>query len=303
MERKAIVTLGPYAPFMEDVVKHPIVSGIRLNTVMPLKETKEDALKRLESIVKEEGKELWIDLKCRQLRVKEFCTPPYTEITLSHEIEVYTPTKAYFSDRSESATILEVNGNKLIMQDGPRRVVGPGESVTIPHPTLQIKGDYLTDSDKTYIEAANKVGIHKYMLSFIEKKQDSKGVRKYDAKAESIEKIESEKGLRYLSKEWEGNTRLMAACGDLYMELKWPHEIAEKIEFILSKDKNAIAASRILDSLASRPEPSCEDIGHLDNLLRMGYKTVMFGDEICLEKEKILSALNIYTLMARRYEK
>ena len=32
---KAIVTMPPYAPYLEEVAQHPIVSGIRLNTVMP----------------------------------------------------------------------------------------------------------------------------------------------------------------------------------------------------------------------------------------------------------------------------
>src|SRR3989338_9101806 len=124
---KAIVTIPPYAPFIDEVVAHPAVSGVRLNTVMPTKGALEDLLKRLQDQVGD--KELWIDLKCRQLRVKSYGVPPFTEIELSHRIEVYTPCDVYFSDRNEKARILEVEGNKLIMESGPRRVVGPGESV------------------------------------------------------------------------------------------------------------------------------------------------------------------------------
>jgi len=303
-KRKAIVTLPPHAPFIDEVLSHDIVSGIRLNTVMPIKGSLEDKLKELDDKAKGKDKELWIDLKCRQLRVKSFGVPPFTEIELSHEIEVYTPTKAYFSDRSEHATILEVNGSKLIMQEGPRRVVGPGESVTIPHPTLKITG-YLTDTDKKYIEAANKIGIHTYMISFVEGNNDIAELIKHDSDAEIIEKIESINGLRYVHKEWQNNgrARLMAARGDLYMELQWPHKIAEAVEDILGKDQNAIVASRILSSLADSPEPSCSDVGDVDNLLRMGYKTFMFGDEVCLKRDTVISALNVFEHMARRYEK
>ena len=154
MEIKAIVTMPPYAPYMEEVVRHPIVSGIRLNTVMPIKESEgyNGAIKRLNDICNVNDKDFWIDLKCKQLRTTSYFAPPYTEIEISHEINLYTPTKAYFSGRGESATILEVNGNKLIMQEGPKRVIGPGESVNIPHPTLKINGN-LTDTDKRYIEA------------------------------------------------------------------------------------------------------------------------------------------------------
>ena len=302
MERNAIITMPPYAPYLEEVLKHEFVSGIRLNTVMPIKESHEDVLLRLNEKAKKYEKQLWIDLKCRQLRVNSFGTPPYTEIVLSHEIEVYTPTKAYFSNRNISATILEVDGNRLIMQDGPRRVVGPGESITIPHPTLEVKG-YFTDTDKKYVEASAKVGVHDYILSFVEKNEDIEKLVKYDPKANIISKIESQKGLDYVGRKFNNESRLMAARGDLYLELQWPHTIPEHLELILKKDKNAVVASRILDSLSIGAEPTSSDIGDVDNLLRMGYKTFMLGDEICLKRESVISGINILYLMAGRYER
>lgn len=298
----ALVTMPPYAPYIEKVLKHSSVSGIRLNTVMPIKGTLEDTLARLADITQKHEKELWVDLKCRQLRVKSFGVPPFTEIELSHNIEVYTPCKAYFSDRHESATILEVDGNKLLMQEGPRRVVGPGESVTIPHSTLRIQG-YLTDSDKRYIDACAALGLHHYMLSFVESEQDIATLYTLDSKADIVAKIESQRGLDYISASAAPATpaRLMAARGDLYIELNWPHAILEAMETIIAKDRDAIAASRILSSLARQSEPSCEDLGDLDNLLRLGFKTVMFGDEICLHEESILTGLNVFQAVAQRY--
>ena len=44
---RAVVTMPPYAPHMEEVLRHPLVLGIRLNTVMPVKETLESLLFRL----------------------------------------------------------------------------------------------------------------------------------------------------------------------------------------------------------------------------------------------------------------
>lgn len=295
----AIVTMPPYAPFIKEVLRHKLVSGIRLNTVMPLKESKKEALKRIYDLTKENGKDFWLDLKCRQLRVKTFGVPPFTELELSHEIDVYTPCKAYFSDRNESATILAIDRNRLIMQEGPRRVVGPGESVTIPHPTLKVKG-YLTDEDKKYIESAREIGINNLMLSFVEGEDDIDEVRRYAGTASLIAKIESQKGLDYVANRKDKSPRLMVARGDLFMELHWPHAIIEATEKILSADKYAIVASRILSSLANQPEPSCEDIGDTDNLIRMGYKTLMFGDEICLKRDSIISGLNVLNALTER---
>lgn len=135
MKISAIVTVPPYASFLDEVAAHPIVSGLRLNTVMPLRESFRDVLARLSKF----NQPLWVDLKGRQLRVAEPAMPPFTEIKLSHVIRVDTPVDAYFSDGNERVRVAAVDGNRLIMEDGPRRMVGPGESVNIIHPSLEIE--------------------------------------------------------------------------------------------------------------------------------------------------------------------
>ncbi|MFH0798154.1 MAG: pyruvate kinase [Candidatus Woesearchaeota archaeon] len=296
---KAIVTMPPYAPFMDEVLRHPAVEGIRLNTVMPVSESLDDVISRMDSRARHYGKDLWIDLKCRQLRVKSFGVPPFTEIELTHSIKVDTPVTAYFSNGKESATVLKVNGNKLIMQDGPKRVIGPGESVNIPDPSLEVEG-YFTDTDRRYIEAGLKSGCHNYILSFVEFQEDVDSLRRLDPLANIVAKIESVKGLDYV--ENSSGCRLMAARGDLYVEVKYPHQIIDAMESIVRKDPGAIVASRIFNSFERSLEPSCADIGDVDNMLRMGYRTVMFGDEICMQRDSVVSGLNLYRLMAERYK-
>ena len=300
MKPKMIVTIPPYAPFIEEITKHPAVSGLRLNTVMPLNETKEEALKRIKDITDKYKKELFIDLKSRQLRIKSFGVPPFTEIELSHKISLDLPATAYFTDGKQKATILQIkDGNKLIMQEGPKRVVGPGESVNIHSSNLKIEG-LLTDTDKEYIEAGNKTGIQNYMLSFVEQKEDINQIKKY-TDANIIAKIESKKGMNYVINEFQNEATLMIARGDLYVELDKPHHIIRASERILEKDNNAIAASRIFSSLSESYEPSCADIGDTDNLLRMGYRKLMIGDDICMKRESAVSALNLFEAMTYKY--
>ncbi len=312
----AIVTVPPYAPFIGEVVKHPIVSGLRLNTVMPVKGRLEELVARLRDQARD--KDLHIDLKCRQLRVKTYGVPPFTEIELTHAISVETPVTAYFSDGKEHATVLEVQGNRLIMQEGPRRVIGPGESVNIPHPSLRVHG-YLTERDREYLAAGVAAGVHKYMLSFFEQQEDEKEVLELDPQAELTYKIESRRGLEYIrdsyglqnqhglnrhnASQHDGTGRLMAARGDLCVELKKPHQIIEAMENIISKDSRAIAASRILSSFAESYLPSNQDISDIDSLVRMGYRTLMLGDDVCLKRESVLSALNLLAEMNEHYEK
>ena len=71
---QTIVTAPPYAPFLDEVAAHPLVCGLRLNTVMPLREGPGEALDRLRAL----GQPLWVDLKGRQLRVVGAAIPPYT---------------------------------------------------------------------------------------------------------------------------------------------------------------------------------------------------------------------------------
>ena len=287
----AIVTIPPYAPFIKEVARHPIVSGLRLNTVMPVKESLEKLLERLQEDAR--GKKFWIDLKGRQLRTTTYAVPPYTEVRISHNITVQTPVKAYFGDRTNTATIAAVDGDRLLFLDGPKRVVGPGESVNIIDPSLEITG-YLTGTDKEYIAAARAAGLHDYMLSFVEGQQDIDDVRLLDPDANIVAKIESVKGIGYVKNKYKKDCSLMAARGDLFLELEWPHHILEALDTILYADKNAIAASRIFASLAHSPEPSCEDITDAAYLLRSGYKTLMLGDEVCLQRDSVISALNLY---------
>ncbi|RPH60879.1 MAG: hypothetical protein EHM81_05380 [Chloroflexi bacterium] len=125
----AIVTTPPYASFLAEVASHPLVRGFRLNTVMPLREGPQEALERLGQF----GQPLWVDLKGRQLRVVGAAIPPFTEIRVSHRIKVQTPVDIFFSDGTEMGRLAAVDGDRLILADGPRRLIGPGESVNIIH--------------------------------------------------------------------------------------------------------------------------------------------------------------------------
>lgn len=280
-----IVTVPPHARFVREVVRHPLVTGLRLNTVMPIAGPLAETLERLASY----GKPLWIDLKSRQLRVKEAALPPFTEVRLTHRLTVETPCRAYFSDGRESALVLAVDGDRLILEDGPRRVVGPGESVNIPERSLEVAG-VLTEKDREYVETARALGLHDFMLSFVEKPEDLDAVASLDPEARIVAKIESRKGLACARE--HVLPRLMAARGDLVCELA-PHELPRALEEIVARDEDAILASRLFPSLAFSTEPAAQDVTDAAYVLALGYRTLMLGDEVCLRRESVIAALNL----------
>ncbi len=331
-----ICTIPPYAPFIKDVIAHPSVSGVRINTVMPVKESLEDMLTRIKGLAG--GKDIWIDLKCRQIRTShgsnfykapplpeperpreynifgrtfrletshpkahgDLVTPPWASIKLTHKIKLDTskgPVKCWFQDGYDVAEIVEVvNGDTLIMLNGPKRVVGGGESINILHPSLEIEG-FFTEYDLRYIEAGRKAGVHNYMLSFVEQDSDIGEMLALDPAAKILAKVETMKGIEWCRNSYHKhrsrNVRLMAARGDLYVEVGRPDKILRALKKIIDSDSGAVMASRILTSLRENPRPICPDITDIAAMWQMGYKTFMIGDDICFDEDTVLLALDM----------
>lgn len=292
----AIVTTPPYASFLDEVAGHRLTSGFRLNTVMPLKDGPREALERLSKF----SQPLWVDLKGRQLRVVGAAMPPYTEIRLSHRIRVHTPVDAFFSDGNERARIMAVDGDRIILEDGPRRLIGPGESVNIPHPSLEIEGT-LTATDRAYLAALKEMGLTKVVLSYVESPEDVAEVKSLLPNAEVLLKIESMRGLDFAKKHGSKHGHLVAARGDLYVEVPRPHLIVSALKTIIEADPGAIVASRIFDSLAWQSVPVSADISDAAFLLEIGYRTFMFGDQVCLKRDSVIEALNLLEAVAKEY--
>ena len=299
MEVRALVTLPPYAAWAAEVTAHPLVAGLRLNTVMPLKGPAGEiaergrVLERLAAL----GQPLWVDLKGRQLRVVGAAIPPFTEVVVSHAVRVAVPVDVFFGDGREHARVVAVDGVRLILEDGPRRLIGPGESLNIIDDSLAIDGT-LTSGDRLWLEAMSQLGLKRAMLSFVERAEDTAEVRELLPGAELLLKIESQRGLAFARSFGAAHGHLVAARGDLYVEVARPHEIVGALRAIIAADPEALVASRLFPSLASHPVPEACEIGDVAFLLGLGYRSFLFGDEVCLRRDSILAALNLLAAVA-----
>ncbi len=292
---RAIVTLPPYAPFAEEVARHPLVAGFRLNTAMPLAgETPREALTRLSA----PGKPLWVDLKGRQLRVVEAAVPPFTAVRVSHRLRVPTPCDVFFGDGREAARLLAVDGDRLVLDEGPRRVVGPGESVNVVHPALEVEGT-LTASDREYLAAMRALGLTNAMLSFVEREEDVAELRAEVPGATPMLKIESRRGLAFAGRHGARLGRLVAARGDLYVEVREPHRLVGALRDVIAADPDAVVASRLFPTLSRTPVPVASEVCDAAFLLALGYRTFLLGDEVCLRREPVLAALDLLAAVAK----
>jgi pyruvate kinase len=290
---RVIATLPPYVDHRRSIIDHPRVDELRFNTISPLAESRRDVVARL---ARECGaKRLWLDLKGRQLRITRFAYLPYAYVQVSHRLRVDLPVEVHFRDCVSQAVEI-VDGDKLILSRRPARVVGEGEPINILHPSLRIEGT-LTESDREYVEAARRHGLHDYMLSFVEKPEDIAELESLDPDARIVAKIESRRGLdlvRRADPDLAGRVRLAAARDDLFVELG-PAKVdyLDALRSIVAADPGAIAASRLLTSLERGDPLAGEDLTDVWLLLSLGYRTLMLGDMLCFHRESFCGAIEV----------
>ena len=292
-----LVTIHPFADYLDSILTHPRIIGLRFNSAIPFTQTPQEIIEILKK--KTKPKELWIDLKCSELRITKETVVPKELIPLNHKIEVSLPTAMYFNE-GEKYLIIEniIDGDKLQIKT-PKYAsedfeirFGKGASINIPNSSLKVHG-YLTENDTKYIKASKECNVHNYMISYAQNSSDIEELLKLDPEATIVAKIESKKGLEFVKNEYEqyrDNVRLMAARGDLYIEIERPHEILKALKLIIKKDPDAIFASRILlSTLEPEAIPSCSDICDVGFGILLGYKKFLLGDHVC-EKEVALKS-------------
>jgi len=263
---------------IEEMFSNPFVGGVRYNIGMRTKYSPDDVIHNLVNYAEKYDKKLWIDLKGRQLRITKWADPTYGEIELNRKITTDLPAKVYFRGDKTCYTLDDYDETKLYIFPDPLHALGAGQALNIIGDDVNIMGNYLTANDITYILESKNAGVHNYMLSFVEKSTDSQEVIAIDANAQPVLKIESVRGLNFVEKYYDGKHRLIAARDDLSVNLENDNEkMKNALLLILKKDKTAIVASKIFESLKlGIPEDGLD----INNLFNMGYTNFMLDDTI-----------------------
>jgi pyruvate kinase len=115
---------------------------------------------------------------------------------------------------------------------------------------------------------------------------------------ELLLKIESLRGLAFARAHGAAHGHLVAARGDLFVEIGRPHRIVGALRGVLAADPGAIVASRLFPSLARHPVPESAEIGDAAFLMSLGYRTFLLGDEICLRRDSAIAALELLAAVA-----
>lgn len=162
---------------------------------------------------------------------------------------------------------------------------------------MRIMGEMFTDEEKEKINKVRRAGFYRYYLSYV---SDQRYVDEFKElvgpDAEIKLKIEDKKGLEFVAREFVKSDKvsLIAARGDLYVEIDRPHEIMAALKLIIAKDPRACVGSRIMLSIVDEPVPACADFLELAWLYDSGYREMMLCDEICLKEDLLTPAVNAF---------
>lgn len=293
-----LVTLWPSFPHFERFANDKRLAGIRLNSAMM---AVPDVDKELSVIDKMKPQvPLYFDIKGRQPRITEVIpNKKYLDLRLNHPVEVKTPSVVIFKGGADHAVLdrLEEGGQRLIFQGGPKYNVLAGESLYLRDPSLEIKGDLFTTSEKEKIAKVRAAGFRKYFLSYVEQERDiDEFLELTGHDVEVWLKIESMRGLDYVANKFKKreNLVLVAARGDLFVEIDRPHNMPKALKLIIERDPEACVASRLLLSVAESPVPSCADFIELQWLADVGYRRFMLCDELCLKEDLMATCVNVF---------
>ncbi len=290
-----IATLPPpHFMRMRDVAANLNVNLHRFNTGAKTPFSPKETLQKILELVPKE--KLCMDIKGRQLRIDMWARYPEGDIVINREIEVDLPAKIIF--RSDSiSTIVAIEGRKIFADPGPRYLIGAGQAVNICGKNFKVPGEYLTETDRQYIEAGKELGINKCMLSFLEKISDISEVLAVNNDAEIFGKIESVHGLELIGSDcsWsDKNVRLIAARDDLFINLDFNgKKIFDALKLIIKQDPRAIVASRLLTSLEKEESVALSDLSDIYLMKEMGYQSFLLSDGLCSNPVAFLKSVSI----------
>lgn len=307
-----LITLSPSMPHFSRFSIDNRINGIRINSAMMELDELDNEFKFIKDSLS--SVPLWYDIKGRQLRIRQVGKKTdKLRIILNHKIEIETPIVVLFKGGNDHAVLEEVvetsDGKQVLTfkEGGPKFSVVPGESICIRDKSFVVLGETFPDYEIEKIKRVRESGLfNKYVLSYVESQRDIDQFRELvGTDCEIIAKIENLKGLNFVSSQWkpQKNVSLMAARGDLYIEIDKPHKILNAIKMIIEKDKNAMVGSRLLLSCVNKDVPDAVDFSELAWLYDIGYRKMLLCDDLCISESRLSLAINAFCAFRDDYAK
>jgi pyruvate kinase len=158
----------------------------------------------------------------------------------------------------------------------------PRRGVNLPDTELRIEGGLLGKKDRADILAARDAGADWLALSFVGTADDVRDARKLAGDMRIVAKIERQQALENLEEIGEAADGLMAARGDLGVELPFENvPLAQQriAEWGLRSGKVTICATEMLESMRTASRPTRAEVSDVAGAVTQGYGAVMLSAE------------------------
>ncbi|MDC0226583.1 pyruvate kinase [Alphaproteobacteria bacterium] len=215
--------------------------------------------------------------------------------------EILTPnSEILINDGRIKLQILEQKNNKLTTEVLNGGTISDNKGVNIPGVILPISS--LTSKDKADLNKALEMGVDWVALSFVQKAEDIKNLRKIVGNKTSImAKIEKPSAVKNMDSIIEESDGIMIARGDLGVELP-PEKVPVIQKNLINRcryfGKPVVVATQMLESMISNYSPTRAEASDVANAIYDGTDAVMLSAESAMGKYPIESV----TLMNRIIE-
>jgi pyruvate kinase len=309
---KIIATLGPATESREQITRL-IVKGvdmIRLNMAHASVDWVADTIARIREVSREVERHVAImmDIKGPGIRTGQLEHALLLEPGQAFELYTETPTPGLMGvnvnypslpeDAQAGSTILVDGGSirlEVVETDATHvrcRVkiggtLGARQRVNLPGVHLRLPA--LTDKDREDLAAGVRAGIDFVAQSFVRQPEDVAALRallkELGSPARIIAKIEDQVGLRNLDGIVKLADGIMAARGDMAIEIE--HHIlplvqARIVESCHAHGKPVIIATRLLDSMISSPMPTRAEITEVSGAVKGMVDALMLSGETAI---------------------
>ncbi len=186
-----------------------------------------------------------------------------------------------------------VEGSDIVCKALEGGVLSDRKSMSFPNKVL--KGEYLSEADKSDILFGIEIGVDFIACSFVSCAQDLISVRDFikengGSGIDLIAKIENRAGVDNIKEILEASDGIMIGRGDMGVEI--PYEelpaIQKKLIHTCSMmGKRVITATEMLESMINNPRPTRAEISDVANAVYDGTSAIMLSGETAAGKHPV----------------
>lgn len=313
---KIIATVGPATNSYEAILSlvKGGANGIRLNFSHGTYDERSQQIKWIRRASKEENKPVAIiqDLQGPKVRVGDFegeiSIKKGQEITLKHQADYersgYIPLQYNLADKVKvgerffifdgklKSKIIKVEDGLITVKAQNGAVLSKRKGINVPD--TDFDSDIITAKDKKDLAFGSVNDIDFVALSFVQKAQDVRQLRKLlqnlGSQARVIAKIETKAAADNLEQIIDAADVVMVARGDLAVEAnseEVPIIQRRIIEVGKLQAKPTIVATQMLASMTENIEPTRAEVSDVATAVLLGTDAVMLSDETASGKHPI----------------